>query len=187
MKEYKDILTPEELYDWMKYNISYGYLDKFNKVHKPTEDDFNAIWRDVYVLENHSDVLNNKLGNCWDQVEFERIWFLEHGYEVKTIFEMVLLDYDNIYPTHSFLIFKDNNNWCWFENSDASNDGVHKYLSIDDLLNDQLSRYIKFLKNEYNISKEEIDAIKLFEYKEPNNHLSADSYLEFVTSGKRLK
>lgn len=187
MKDYNDIKTPQELYEWMKYNVHFGYLDKYNRVHTPEEEDFDAVWRDVYIVENHNDVLTNKFGNCWDQVEFERTWFLEHGYEVKTIFEMFMLDYVNPYPTHSFLIFKDQNKWCWFENSDAPNGGVHAYDSIEDLLNDQLNRYINFVKREYHIKSDELSSLKVFSFSEPENHLSADAYLEHVTKGKRLR
>ena len=33
----------------------------------------------------------------------------------------------------------------------------------------------------------DVKEMVLDEYKEPNNHLCADSYLEFITSAKRLK
>lgn len=187
MLEFDQIKTPVELYEWMRENIKFGYLDKFNQVHTPEEEDFDAVWRDVYIVENHNDVLTSRLGNCWDQVEFERTWFLEHGYEVKTIFEMFMLDYVNPYPTHSFLIFKDQNKWCWFENSDVPNGGVHTYDSIEDLLNDQLNRYINFVKKEYHIKSDELSSLSVFSFSEPKSHLSVDEYLEHVTKGKRLR
>ena len=60
---------------------------------------------------------------------------------------MVKLDYNNNYPTHSFLIFKDkDNSWNWFENSDFENRGIHRFNSIDELLKYQYDKYLKFLQ-----------------------------------------
>ena len=118
-----DIKNPEELLNFMSNKINYGYLGK-------NDDNFNLDWYEQYILENKDDILNNLYGNCWDQVELERDWFLKNGYEIKTIFEMVKLDYDNIYPSHSFLVYKDNNCWFWFENSDFNNRGIHKFNSF---------------------------------------------------------
>ena len=41
-------------------------------------------------------------GNCFDQTELERDWFTKNNYYVETYFEMVNLNYKNVYPTHSF-------------------------------------------------------------------------------------
>lgn len=70
---YEEIKTPEELLEWMK-NITYGYKGK-TKYHKYTEEDFNEVWFDEYLLSEPSDVINSKIGNCWDQTELERHWF----------------------------------------------------------------------------------------------------------------
>lgn len=40
---------------------------------------------------------------------------------------MVLLDYDNNYPTYSFLVFKDNTKWYWFENSDFN---ISRFMNL---------------------------------------------------------
>ena len=124
------IKTPEELLVFMSENIKYGYLGRDGRIYYPDDIDFNNNWYNEYILENKNDVLNNLCGNCWDQVEFERYWFISHNYKVKTIFEMVNLDYDNNYPSHAFLIFYKENNWCWFENADFNNRGIHSFNSF---------------------------------------------------------
>jgi len=178
-----EIATPRELLNYMSNNINYGYLGKDNKVHLWSDPDFNDVWHNEYVLENYDDVLRTKVGNCWDQVEFERTWFLSRGYKIMTFYEQVILDYDNPYPTHSFLTFNENDKWYWFENSDGSNRGIHEFNSLNELLDYQLARYRLFLKNNFNIKEEEINKIKLFVYYEPKYHSTADEYIDNIING----
>ena len=104
MKEaYQKIKTPNELLMFMD-KINYGYLSKNNKVYLNNDGD----WYLEYVLENTSDILTTMTGNCFDQTELERDWFTKNNYYVETYFEMVNLNYKNAYPTHSFLIYKNN-------------------------------------------------------------------------------
>ena len=179
------IRTPEELLNFMSYNINYGYLGKNGRVYHYDDSDFNDDWFDEYVLENSNDLSKNLYGNCWDQVEFERDWFLKNGYEVKTIYEMVNLDYDNDYPSHSFLIYKDNDEWCWFENADFNNRGIHRYNSYDELLSDQYKKYLEFLKT-FNIKDDEIEKIIVTDFDKPKEHISASEYLNHVIDSKLI-
>ena len=179
------IRTPEELLNFMSYNINYGYLGKNGRVYHYDDPDFNDDWFDEYILENSDDLAKNLYGNCWDQVEFERDWFLKNGYEVKTIYEMVNLDYDNDYPSHSFLIYKDNDEWCWFENADFNNRGIHRYNSYDELLSDQYKKYLEFLKT-FNIKDDEIEKIIVTDFDKPKEHISASEYLNHVIDSKLI-
>lgn len=173
------IKTPEELLDFMKKNINYGYLGKNGRVYHYDDPDYNSDWYNNYILQNSNDLLKNLYGTCWDQVELERKWFLNNNYEIKTIFEMVKLDYDNEYPTHSFLIYKEDNNWYWFENADSNNRGIHKYNSLEELLNYQNQKYVELLKT-LNITNKEIYNIIVTEYSKPKEHICAEEYFEHV-------
>jgi hypothetical protein len=164
----------------MSKNINYGYLGKSGRVYHFDDSDFNEKWFNEYILESKENILKTLYGNCWDQVELERYWFKKHGYEIKTIYEMVKLNYDNNYPSHSFLIFKDKDGfWNWFENSDYENRGIHKFDSINKLLEYQYSKYLDFLKT-FNIKEDEIKEIIFAEFEEPQKNISASEYLDFV-------
>ena len=180
-----NIKTPEELLDFMSNNINYGYLGKNGRVYHYDDLDFNSEWYDQYILEKSEELENNLYGNCWDQVEFERDWFLKNEYEIKTIYEMVKLDYDNVYPSHSFLVYKDNDCWCWFENSDFNNRGIHKFNTLDELLNYQYKKYVEFL-NTFNITNDELEKIIVTEYDKPEEHITAEEYLNHVIDSKLL-
>lgn len=181
-----NIKTPKELLDFMFNNINYGYLGKSGRVYHYDDPDFNADWSSQYILENSDELLSNLCGNCWDQVEFERDWFLKNGYEIKTIYEMVKLDYDNVYPTHAFLAYKEDNSWYWFENADFNNRGIHKFNTFNELLNYQYKKYVEFLKT-FNITNNEIEKTIVTEFDKPKKHISALEYLNHVTSSKQLR
>lgn len=184
---FNNIKTPYELLDFMSKNINYGYLGKSGRVYHFDDKDFNEKWYEEYILESDKDILKTLYGNCWDQVELERYWFEKNGYEVKTIFEIVNIDYENNYPTHSFLIFKDEKeNWNWFENADFDNRVIYTFNSIDELIDNQYNKYLKLLKN-YNISNEEVNKIIITEFSKPKSNISAQDYLDFVINSKRLR
>lgn len=178
-----DIKTPEELLTFMSQNINYGYLGKNGKIYHYADFDFNTKWYEQYILENSEELLNNKYGNCFDQVEFEREWFLKNGYKIETIYEMVKLEYNNEYPTHAFLVYKDDNYWCWFENADYNNRGIHRFTTYEELLSYQYHKYLEYLKK-YNIKAEEITKIITTVFEKPKEHVSAEEYIEHVTNSK---
>lgn len=185
-KIFNDINEPIELLDFMSKYINYGYLGSNGKIYQIDDSNFNDKWLKEYILESKDDILKTLHGNCWDQVELERYWFETNGYEVKTIYEMVKLDCNNDYPTHSFLIFKDkDNSWNWFENADFNNRGIHKFSTINELLSYQYARYIKILKT-FNISHDEIKKIILTDFKKPLSHISASDYLDFVINSEPI-
>ena len=177
--EYKDINTPQDLLSFMDKSINYGYLGKDNKIHNHYDKDFNDVWYDEYILENTSDLLKTRVGNCYDQVEFERDWFINHGYTIKTYYEIVALEYENDYPTHSFLVYFDDK-WNWFENSDFNNRGIHTFNTLDELLEFQKKKYLELLET-FNIKEEEKENIIIKEFKKPKEHIKAKEYIEFVT------
>ena len=81
INKYNLIKTPEELLEFMDNNINYGYLGKNNKVYYFGDVDFDKDWYNEYILESKDDILKTGIGNCFDQTELERCWFLENDYE----------------------------------------------------------------------------------------------------------
>ena len=179
INKYNLIKTPKELLEFMDSNINYGYLGKNNKIYYFGDINFDKDWYNEYIFESKDDILRNGIGNCFDQIELERCWFLENDYEIKTVFVMVNLDYENNYPIHVFLCFKnkDNNGWNYFKN----NRGIHPFTSFNEIIKYQLSKYKDFLKT-FNIKEDELDKIVIKVFSKPKEHSSAREYLDFVLS-----
>jgi hypothetical protein len=179
-----NINTPEELIDFMYENFNYGFLGKSGQVYHFDDDNFQDNWINEYILQTPDELLINKYGNCYDEVEFERNWFLNHGYEVKTIFEMVLLDYKNDYSTHSYLVYKDKDNkWCLFENADYDRRGIYKFDTYEDVIHYQYNEYLKDLKA-LGIKDDEVKRIIIRDFDKPKAHISSSEYIDHVIDSR---
>ena len=179
VEKYQNIVTPEELLEFMNQYFSYGYLGKDGRLFVPTDIDFDDSWYLNYQLQSVNDILDTRIGNCFDMVEFEREWFSSHGYQNKTFFEMVKVDYINPYPMHSFLVYQKDNSWYLFEFSDTKHRGIFRFSGLSELLKYQRSNYVSILK-ENNILEEKLESIVIKEYDKLHRGISAEEYLNHV-------
>ena len=153
-------------------DIKYGWIDK-NGSKRYDNDNFF----DDYRLESYEEVIKNKLGVCWDQVELERFYF-EKKYKVKTYF---IVYYDNIKcPTHTFLVFKKNKKYYWFEHAWEWYKGIHEYNSLDDLLLDVKNKFIEELE----VYEEKL--LKMYEYSKPKSHINVETFFDFCMQEEKL-
>lgn len=77
-----------------------------------------------YIVKLPKDVLKSGKGICYDIVELERKLFNYINYKFKTFFAYENLPITNSL-THTFLVFKENNKYFWFELSWESYKGIH--------------------------------------------------------------
>ena len=133
-----DVKNPVELYVYMRNNISYK---NYTKLMTPEE------------------VFNTKKGSCHDQVVFENYIFRRFNLTHGRIFAIEYNDNETKGGrTHSFLWYKENNKYYWFENSWPSHLGINgPYNSLSDLKNDFK---IKMLKETNKYEKVLLKAVK---------------------------
>lgn len=161
-----------EVMDLMK-NIEYGWVDKNNNRHTIVDETYS----DNYVLQSPKEIIRNKVGVCWDQVELERYYFKGNDWNIKTYF-IVHYDDDRC-PTHTFLTFEKNNKYYWFEHSWGRFKGIHEYNSLKDLLIDVRDKFIKYeLNNNHNKNN-----LCLYNYKKPKYHLSVLEFYKHCEAG----
>lgn len=108
------------LLDWMSKNIEYGWMEPSGKKHLSKEINGELFWNN-YRLMLPQEVFINKIGVCWDQTMFENWIFSSLNVEYKLIF---IQQYK--LSTHSFLIYKEQGKWNYFENSFEQFRGIHK-------------------------------------------------------------
>lgn len=178
---FNDINTPNELLDYMINNITYGFLGTNGKRYdNPDSEEWND-WYDQSFIQSGEEVLKSKTGICWDQVELERLWFSKHNYEFVTVFIWFSVDYVNSYPTHSFLLYKDNNKWNWFENAFFDCTGIHEYNSKEDAIKSVKDKFMyNALINGW-AKPEDEKYIMTREYNKPKDDLNVQDYLNHVT------
>ena len=163
-----------EVMELMK-DIKYGWIDKDNNKYI---DDFE-LFSEKYILQSPTDVIKNKVGVCWDQVELERYYFKPNAWNIKTFF-LVHYDGDKC-PTHTFLTFEKDNKHYWFEHSWEIFRGIHEYNTEKELLLDIKNKFIKNDLNNY--IPEHLD---LHQYKKPKYHISVQDFFNHCDSGKHI-
>ena len=118
------ITTPEKLSSWMHTNFSYWQHDESN-------------------VESFDEILKSKKGDCYDQVEFEKIMFNKMNIKYSCLFMIEYKDsnWQQGYGTHALLYYKKNNKFYWFENAWGKYYGIHQYDSLDELKEDLFNKW----------------------------------------------
>ena len=164
-----------EIINLMK-NIDYGWINNKKKTYL-----FDETFINNYKLQTPQETINNQIGICWDQVELERYYFRVNDWNIKTYF---IVHYDNDKcPTHTFLTYKKNDKFYWFEHSWERFRGIHEYNTEKDLLLDIKNKFINYELNNIYQSKN----LVLYEYKKPKYHISVQEFYNHCENGKIIK
>lgn len=155
-------------------DIEYGWVDQDNQKHVGDYDSFPYH----YKLQSPKEVMKNKLGVCFDQVELERYYF--KGYDIKTYF-IIYYD-DNNYPNHTFLTFQKNNKYYWFEHSWEVYRGIHEYNTLNELFDDVKKKFIETLLN----SDYTLENLAMYEYQKPDYYISMIDFYKHCEEGKEI-
>lgn len=160
-------------------DIKYGFADNNENIYPDNLKDWNNSFSKLYHLQSPEDLIKNKYGVCWDQVELERFYLEENNISSKSYF---IIAYDNKQePTHTFIVVK-SDKYYWLEHSWYPFKGVHEYNSLKKLLNDVKIKFEKSIKkqnvNDYKIA--------IYEYDKPNYNLSPIKFIEHCEKGTKI-
>lgn len=173
----KDIV--EEIMNEMD-QISYGYLieEGFNLADNPERWEKEIY--SSYHLTSPKELMEIRVGTCFEQTEMERMLFENKGIDVDTYFMCSYGEKDSL-PSHSFLTYKYNNKYYWFEHSWGKYKGIHEYYSIKELLLD-----VKRLHNEENNVKDKFMTF-VYKYEKPEYGISLEEYYKYMKTQKLIK
>ena len=180
--EYKKVSSPEELLSFMSKYVNYGFISNEGKRYMESDKFWNRDWYKKCIVQSGNGMLKTKLGTCWDQVELERKWFTEHNYEIKTLFFWFNLPQPNCYPTHTILVYKNNDKWVWFEHSFFSYRGIFEYDSLDMLISDVKAKHLKSAIKRGIAKEDDLNSIEVHVYNKPKANLSVTDYMKHVLS-----
>lgn len=165
----------EKFYDGLK-DIKYGWYDKNNILHTRLEKD---EFRKNYKMQSCDSVLKSRYAICWEMCEVQREYFDRIGVNNKTIF--VYLN-NGRGECHTFSVFNMNNYWYWFEASWERKKGIHKFNSLNEILDFYRDNFEDFAKFGYN--KEDI---VFYEYDKALAGCSCEDFYKHCLSGKLIK
>lgn len=165
-----NIISIADFFDYIRNNFKYGWIDKNGKKHYGIND------AKTYRLQYPYELLKNKLGICWDMTELYRCFFknmTSFKYETYYLF----YDDNEGCPSHSILVYYDNNKVYWFEpwfnTEDCYYSGIHEYNTITELLKDFKTIFIKSLLSNDSIKMNYNPAnFKIYKYQKPKNHIN---------------
>ena len=132
------VKSPEDLMDWMNENITYELVDD-------AYSNSNGV-----PTKTAEEVLKTGTGHCAEQSYLEKEVLDNLGYE--TFLVMVKennskKEYGAEGSAHVFLVYKEGKNYCWFEHSMQHARGIHKYTSLEALLQDAANLWWRYDEN----------------------------------------
>ena len=181
MKEFNNIKTPKELLEYMD-NITYGFIGKNGKKYLDMSSQEWNDWHDECIVQSGEELIESKVGTCWDQVELERLWFEKNNYKYKTIFIWFEVNRESDLPTHTFLIYEKDNKYYWFEHSFETYKGIHEFNTEEEVIDFIKEKQYEYaLNNNYDIKDGDKEKLVAYEFTKPNNHLGVDEFINHVT------
>ncbi len=175
--KFEDIKTPEELLDFIKKNIEYGYIGKNNNnKYLLSDPKYYEDWLNEYTLQTPQQTLKNKIANCWDYIELARFWFEKNNFKIKTIFIAFFKPKEKTYFTHTFLLYKNNNKWKIFESSFDEVKSFKEYKSRREAINDEIKVHCNFFKVNF--------FTKVYEYNKPKFGINSLEFCDYIMNKK---
>lgn len=132
-----NVKSPYDLLDYMK-QFKYGWFTRAGVVHDGSEEIAGDFYHNFHLQSPHQ-LDDNKVGVCWDYVEFERQWFTENGYKFAIFY--IMLNNGSTQPTHTFLVYNIGRHNYWFECAWEKYRGIHRYNSVDVMIKDVIMRH----------------------------------------------
>ncbi len=158
--------------------FQYGWIDQMGNKHYGVND------ADMYSLQAPWELLENHLGNCWDWTELSRYWFsLMTNFKIETYY--IFYEDDKGCPSHSILVFYNNDKVYWFEpmfnDDNCYYSGIHEYNNITELLKDFKNNFIKYsLFNKMVQSNYDINKFYIYKYTKPKYHINGHEMREHI-------
>ena len=179
-----DLTTIKDFFDYMQKNFEYGWIDNNGQRHYGIND------AKSYILQEPSELLESHLGICWDMTELYRCFFKSM---TSFRYESYYLFYDDNKgcPSHSILVYYDNNKVYWFEpmfnDKECFYSGIHEYNNITELLRDFRNVFIRYslskgiISNDYNFNN-----IKIYKYQKPRKHINGYEVREHINNSELI-
>ena len=167
-------LLTEDVFSPLK-DVICGYKDKAGNRYLVLDQNF----KDRYYLQNADELLETKIGLCFDQVELERKILQKIKFDLETYYLM----YSNVSfdASHTFLIYEYSGKIYWFENSWVKYRGIHEYDNKKDCLKDIVEKFIA------TIEKGNIDNVRLFKYDKPRFGVGYGKLINHYINGEKIK
>lgn len=165
-----NILTTQDLLEYMNEYIIYGWKDMNGELHDSSLKDF----RKLYVTSSNEESIKNGNGTCIEQTLLEKAFMDEMGITCKLY---SLRDYrirdDNELDIkmHCFLLYFMNDKCYHFEHANAAMRGIYEYNTEEDAMEILTEYYKKRSEGHERTLNEFLEIPCGLTFKEVNNYL----------------
>lgn len=153
--------------------IKYGFLDS-NGNNIFDDENVEFTFNKKYYLLSPKELLEKGYGVCWDQVELERKLFNDNNIKNETYF--IYIDDKKHLPSHTFLVYFQNNKVYWFEHSWYDKKGIHEYNNLTELLDDVEKGFVESRINEVSSPFN----VYIYKYTKPKFNISCDEFYNYI-------
>ncbi len=172
-EEINNIKTPNDILEFMKKNIRYGWLDSDNNEHIMSLKGFRKFYRTLSL----DDVLKYKLGTCIEQVFlmkylFDKINIESHMYCTRVYEGSDFSDDEADEHMHCFLLYFMNGKVYQIEHPNWERIGIYEFDSVDDAILQINEYYIKMADGVARPVTEFYDVVPNLSFKEFNNYIN---------------
>jgi len=157
-------------------DIKYGWMDIEKNIYLDADKGFKK----KYVLSTPDDVINNKVGTCFDIVELERAYFKNLNMKINTYF-MVYYESKKVFA-HTFVVYEEKEKFYWFEHAWEQERKIHEYMSLYDLLTDVRNKFKKY----NNLKFMDLDYLCVYKYKKPKAHIGLKDFYKHCENGENV-
>lgn len=164
----------EKLTTFLK-SIKYGWIDLNGEIHyKIDKEKFLSDYR----LLSPDKLSDQKIGICFDMVEYERIYLQNNNIHGQSI--LIVHEKDHKPTIHTFMIYQNNNKYYWIEYAFRKTSGIRSYSNIHDCLENVKREFL----NENNITAP--GNISLYNYEKPPYNITQQEFIKHCLSGLLL-
>lgn len=157
--------------------INYGFVDNGKNIYPDDDKNWENSFSSKYHLQSPEELLENKYGVCWDQVELERYYLEKENINCRSFF---IIAYDHkIYPTHTFMVVENNNKYYWLEHSWEPYRGIHEFNNLEELLNSVKNKFLKTVK-------EKKFEVVIYQYSKPIYGLNCIDFIHYCENSEKI-
>lgn len=167
------IKTPNDILEFMKENIKYGWLDCDGLEHIGNLKGFRQLYRTSSIDK----ILQYKIGTCIEQVFlmkylFDKINIESHMYCTRVYEDSNFNDIDADEHMHCFLLYFMNDKVYQIEHPNWERIGIYEFNSVDDAISEINEYYVNMAGGVSRPVTEFYDVVPNLSFKEFNNYIN---------------
>lgn len=172
------VKTPDDVLEFMKSNIKYGWLDYNGEEHIGNMDNFRKLYRTSSVNET----LEHGIGTCIEQVMLMKVLLDKINIPNKVFCARIyeneeFNDLDSDVHMHCFILYYDNKGTHQIEHPNWERKGIHHYSSEEKAFDEIIKYYEKKDNGKSRAITEFFEVLPGMTFKEFNSNINGlDTY-----------